>query len=186
MNPESAKNDSLLWDNFLSGDEEAYACIYKQYVQALFSYALQFTSDRELIKDCVQDVFEKIHRNRNKLGTTDNIKVYLFVIMKNSLLNAMKKERTYFQYIGGIETSPIETETAADKLEEKEKEAKMQKDIQRIFSLLTPRQKEVMFYRYVEGLAIQDIASLVDMNYQSVQNLIQRSIKKIREELIIP
>jgi RNA polymerase sigma factor (sigma-70 family) len=185
MNLESANNDTLLWDSFLSGDEEAYAYIYKQYVQVLFSYALQFTTDRELIKDCIQDVFEKIHRNRDKLSRTDNIKVYLFVILKNSLINVLKKKHTYFQYIGGVEISPIETETAADKLEEKEKEAKMKRDIQRIFSLLTPRQKEVMFYRYVEGLGIQDIASLVDMNYQSVQNLIQRSIKKIKEEFII-
>lgn len=97
----------------------------------------------------------------------------------------LKKENTYFQYIGAVEIPLIETETALDKLEEKESEEKMQKDIKRIFSLLTSRQKEIMFYRYVKGLSIPDIVSLVDMNYQSVQNLIQRSIKKIREELVI-
>lgn len=183
MSPESSNSDILLWDRFLSGDEEAFACIYKQYIQSLFSYALQFTTDREQIKDCIQDVFEKIHRNRSKLTKTDNIKVFLFVILKNSLKNAMKKERTYFQYIGGTEISPVETETAADKLEKKEKEVEIQENIQRIFSLLTPRQKEVMFYRYVEGLSLQDIALLAGMNYQSVQNLIQRSIKKIKEKL---
>lgn len=89
-------DESVLWESFLSGDDEAYACIYKKYVQVLFSYALQFTTDRELIKDCIQDVFEKIHRNRNKLNKTDNIKVYLIVILKNSLINALKKERTYY------------------------------------------------------------------------------------------
>jgi DNA-directed RNA polymerase specialized sigma24 family protein len=45
---------------------------------------------------------------------------------------------------------------------------------------LTPRQKEVIYYRYVEGLDMNDICRMMKMNYQSVQNLIQRSIKKVR------
>jgi RNA polymerase sigma factor (sigma-70 family) len=174
--------ESLLWDRFLSGDDEAYACIYKQYVQRLFSYALQFTSDRELIKDCIQDVFEKLHKNREKLKQTDNVKVYLFVILKNSLINSLKKEQTYFQYIGGIDAS--ETETAVHILEQKEEEENIRGKVQQIFRLLTPRQKEIMFYRYIEEMDIKDIALIMEMNYQSVQNLIQRSIKKAREYLL--
>ncbi|MDR1090995.1 MAG: sigma-70 family RNA polymerase sigma factor [Prevotella sp.] len=173
--------EPLLWNKFLSGDDEAYALIYKQYVQILFSYALQFTSDRELIKDCIQDVFEKLHKNRTKLKQTDNVKVYLFVILKNSLINVLKKEQAYLQYIGEIEGDPSESETASDKLEESEDDKNVQHIVRQVFAVLTPRQKEIMFYRYIEGLEIKDIASIMEMNYQSVQNLIQRSIKKARE-----
>lgn len=93
------KEESLLWKRFLSGDNEAYTCIYKRYVQVLFSSALQYTMDKELIKDCIQDVFEKLYKNRHKIKSTDNVKAYLFVILKNSLINALQKEKTYLQYI---------------------------------------------------------------------------------------
>lgn len=176
-------DESTLWDRFLSGDKDAYSCIYKKYVQILFSYGLQFTSDRELIKDCIQDVFEKLHNNRDKLKPTDNLKVYLFVILKNSLINVLKKEATYFQHIDKIDHPHTEEVTAIDKLEEKEEQANTKKKIENIFSLLTSRQKEIMYYRFVEELEIKQIATLMDMNYQSVLNVIQRSLKKIREDM---
>lgn len=172
------KEDSLLWARFLSGDDEAYACIYKRYIQVLFSSALQYTTDKELIKDCIQDVFEKLYKNRDKIKSTDNVKAYLFVILRNSLINALQKEQTYIQYVGKIETR-VE-ETPVDHLEKAEEDRSAQDKIQQIFHVLTPMQKEIIYYRYVEGLDIKDIALIVGMNYQSVQNFIQRSLKKVR------
>ena len=57
----------------------------------------------------------------------------------------------------------------------------LQQTVREALRLLTDRQREIIYYRYIEELSIEEIASLMDMNYQSVQNSIQRSIKKIRE-----
>ena len=46
---------------------------------------------------------------------------------------------------------------------------------------LTPRQKEVLYYRYMKNLTYDEIGEIMQMNYQSTLNLIQRSIKKLRE-----
>ncbi|MDH6306051.1 RNA polymerase sigma factor (sigma-70 family) [Parabacteroides sp. PF5-5] len=61
-----------------------------------------------------------------------------------------------------------------------EQEQERQDKMNAILESLTPRQKEVIYYRYVEGMKIDEICKLMEMNYQSVQNLIQRSIKKVR------
>ncbi|MFV0419052.1 MAG: RNA polymerase sigma factor [Dysgonomonas sp.] len=182
MEKETINNDSLLWNNFLSGDEEAYSDIYKKYVQILFKYGLQFTTDRELVKDCIQDVFEKIHKNRNKLGQTDNIKLYLFVVLKNSLFNILKREKGRVQTIESMDNeSDDPNDTAENQLIQKEENYRTEEKVKFIFSLLTPRQREAMYYRFVECMSINDIATIMDMNYQSIQNLIQRSIKKVRK-----
>lgn len=176
-------NDTLLWGRFLSGDDKAYSYIYKQYVQILFKFGLQFTPDRELIKDCIQDVFEKIHKNRNKLGQTDNIKLYLFIILKNTLLNILKREGR-IQNIESIDNeSDSSDDTAESQLIQKEEDSITEDKIKAIFSILTPRQKEAIYYRFVECLSISDIAAIMDMNYQSTLNLIQRSIKKVRKDI---
>jgi len=46
---------------------------------------------------------------------------------------------------------------------------------------LTPRQKEVLYYKYMKNLTYDEIGEIMQMNYQSILNLIQRSIKKLRE-----
>ena len=70
--------------------------IYNQTVQELFRYGLLYTSDRELVKDCIHDVFVKIYTNRAKLTPTDNIIAYLMVTLKNTLFNALKKTSDSF------------------------------------------------------------------------------------------
>lgn len=73
----------IKWRQFVSGDNESYSWIYTTYVQILYRYGLRFTSDPEIIKDCIQEVFTSLYKNRNSLITPDNIKVYLFVSVKN-------------------------------------------------------------------------------------------------------
>ncbi|MDR1557105.1 MAG: sigma-70 family RNA polymerase sigma factor [Tannerellaceae bacterium] len=171
--------DKLLWERFLSGDDKAYTFFYKKYVKELFSYGMKFTLDRELVKDCIQDVFVKIYCNRSTLNKTDHVKLYLFISLKNTLFNIFQKDKSSYR-IDTIEPVfsteySIEDRMIADEQEEERKEK-----MNRILDSLTPRQKEVIYYRYVEGMELTDICELMDMNYQSVQNLIQRAIKKIK------
>lgn len=74
----------------------ANAHIFERYVRVLFMYGSQFTGDRELVKDCIQDVFVKIYSNRSNLRPTDNIKYYLFAALRNSLLNNLKRNKVRF------------------------------------------------------------------------------------------
>ncbi|WP_455786691.1 RNA polymerase sigma factor, partial [Parabacteroides goldsteinii] len=55
------------------------------------------------------------------------------------------------------------------------------KMINEILALLTPRQKEIIYYRFIQELSMDEICILMNLNYQSAQNLIQRSLKKVRQ-----
>jgi len=176
-------NDDLRWNAFLAGDDQEYESIYKDHVQALYTYGLTLTTDEELVKDCIHDVFVRIYENRKNLGQTDNIRSYLVSALKNSLLMIFRKQNTYLKYQNevGFEKGWIESETALDQLIDKEEEDKRQLIIDNIWTILTPRQKEIVYQRYVTGLSIEAIAQQENIDYHSVANIIQRAIKKIRK-----
>ncbi len=44
--------------------------------------------------------------------------------------------------------------------------------------ILTPRQREVIYYRFIEELSYDDICQIMGLNYQSAYNLLQRSLQK--------
>ena len=69
MNPDiHTLSDSLLWKRFLEGDSSAYTQIYNRTVQDLFRFGLLYTSDKELIKDCIHDAIqENSARNQEKI-----------------------------------------------------------------------------------------------------------------------
>lgn len=73
-------NDRELWDSFKAGDDRAFSQIYETYADLLFSYGMRFTSNREIVRDTLQELFIKLYKNRKNLSTTDHIKFYLFVL----------------------------------------------------------------------------------------------------------
>ena len=71
------KSDIEIWKAFKAGDEDALCVIYDTYFRTLCFYGRKFSTDIELVKDCVQDVFTELILRREKLSDTDNIQFYL-------------------------------------------------------------------------------------------------------------
>lgn len=177
-------SDSLLWKRFLEGDSSAYSQIYTQTVQDLFRFGLLYTTDKELIKDCIQDVFVKIYTNRAKLTPTDNITAYLTVALKHTLFNALKKSSDSFSCneIAEREESDDEQSLNPETIyinDEQEKQTQI--TVHSFMSVLTDRQHEIVYYRYIREMSIDEISKVTDMNHQSVSNAIQRALGRIRD-----
>ena len=64
---------TLYWNNFLAGDEDAFSKIYEHLAGDLLSFGATLTSDSELVKDCIQEIFLRIYQNRAKLSSVANI-----------------------------------------------------------------------------------------------------------------
>ena len=174
------EEDFALWNQFLEGDEKAYLYIYKLYAQDMYSYGMLFTTNSELVKDCLHDVFIKIHRNRKKLSQVDNIRLYLLKAMKNYLFDVFDKKKELF-HNDTIEPVFSPEYTIEYKIIRQEELHYQSRKIRQMLESLTPRQKEVLYYRYMKNLTYDEIGEIMQMNYQSILNLIQRSIKKLRE-----
>ncbi|MDR2497089.1 MAG: sigma-70 family RNA polymerase sigma factor [Tannerellaceae bacterium] len=177
----SEEENKAHWSLFLAGNHEAYSWLYNKYVQVLYRYGQHLTSDGEMIKDCIQEVFANLYRSRKSLPTPANVKVYLIVSLKNSLLRRMHRESVYDRnkdaHSGGFLLEPGVEERFIDD----ESQRAVEEKIVRLLAVLTPRQREIMYYRYIQEMEFEEICSVMELSYQSAQNLIQRSMKRIRE-----
>lgn len=166
------------WQQFISGDDDSYSWLYTTYARKLYQYGLCFTKDTELVKDCVQDIFVYLYNNRTKLEFCDNIKFYLFAAFKNNLVKAIHRASVSDDL--GEEVPFLLELTVEDQYIQNEQYVAESKKVEKLLSLLTSRQKEIIYYRFIQGMSMDEICSLMDLNYQSAQNLIQRSLKKMR------
>ncbi len=168
------------WEQFKSGNDSAYGWLYTTYVQILFGYGLRFTSDSETIQDCIHDIFIDLYKSKGKLATPANVKVYLLAALKYRLVRVLYKH-TLFDRIETEEVDFVLETTVEDQYIDDEQAGVQQQKLQQILDSLTPRQREIIYYRYIQELDMDEICTLMDMNYQSAQNLIQRSLKKIKQ-----
>jgi RNA polymerase sigma factor (sigma-70 family) len=185
-------NDDLetgtLWDDFRRGDDVAYARIYKRYADRLYRQGFHYTRNKEIIKDCLQEVFTKIYQYRTRLSPTDNVRNYLMASMRNQLITVLAREkaRTRRRLPHDIPNADTTERSAAAIIEEQEDERETARAVDRVLALLTERQREAIRYRYIDGLDTADICRRMSLNYQSLQNILSRALKKIREHLDVP
>ena len=52
--------------------------------------------------------------------------------------------------------------------------------IKRLLNQLSPRQREALTLYYIEEKKYEDICEIMNMNYQSVRNLMHRGLSKLR------
>ena len=172
----------LYWSSFLAGDDDdAFSKIYEKLVRDLFSFGTTLTSDSELVKDCVQDIFIRFYQNRAQLVQVKNMKVYLLVALKNALTDEFKKRQTYQKFIDSYDVEDPIDDSEEERIIAQESEIALREVTEIYQSALTTRQQEIIHYRFVEELTIEEIANLLNINYQSVANSIQKSLKKMRQ-----
>jgi len=171
-----------LWFSFIKGDDQAFARLYELTVDSMLYYGLHFTSMQDVVKDAIQDVFVDIYssRNRGSLKPLENVKVYLYVALKNRLFAFFQKDPDYF-HVDNIEPVFSMERSVEEKFIDQEQESVRDQYIRQMLHTLSPRQREVIYYRFTEGMSYDEICVIMKMNYQSVRNLAHRSVLKIRE-----
>jgi RNA polymerase sigma-70 factor (ECF subfamily) len=45
------------WGRMAGGDKDAFLALYESHYQALFCYGFSLSKDKELTKDCIQELF---------------------------------------------------------------------------------------------------------------------------------
>ena len=176
-------NDLQLWRALKAGDKKALADIYQREVDALFRYGCQITADQALVEDSIQDLIIELWKNRATLGDTDAIRQYLLVALRRKIIRQIKQgvNRTERHLkVVDVNAHTVAVDEALIGAEETESQ---QKTVSKALSLLSERQREILYLRYFEEMDYKHIATVLGINYQSVRNTASAGMKALRKIL---
>lgn len=178
MEQTNNSTDTLL-ASFQAGNMAAFSQLYNLHINVLFNYGLKLTIDKELLKDCIHDIFVKLYTKKDELGTIDNLRSYLFISLKNKLCDELRR-RMYMSDTAVEEVSiSTPTDVEDDYMEEEQRKNEFSL-VRRLLDQLSPRQREALTLYYIEEKKYEDICEIMNMNYQSVRNLMHRGLTKLR------
>ena len=179
MMGQTNNSTETLFASFQAGNMAAFSQLYDLYINILFNYGLKLTLDKELLKDCIHDVFVKLYTKKDELGTIDNLKSYMFISLKNKLCDELRK-RMYMSDTAIEEVDMLAPTDVENDYAEKEQRKNEFFLIKRLLNQLSPRQREALTLYYIEEKKYEDICEIMNMNYQSVRNLMHRGLSKLR------
>ena len=178
--------ESRIWNAFKQGSEDAYAQIYENYFFALYNYGIKIIRDKDLVKDCIQDLFINLWRTKHNLGEVTTIKPYLYKSLRHDLLRKLHQEshtcalhpeqETHydFEIVLSHEVELIESQVAKEQ----------KKFLINELNMLTKRQKEVIFLKFYENLSYQEIATVMSISVNAVYNLLSLALGSLKKKIV--
>lgn len=168
------------WRQFCEGDKHAFGELTQRNYAALYHYGTRFTPDRDLIKDCIQDLFLDMWEKRGHLAHISAVRPYLFQSLRNNLIHRLKRQSIF----SGIDAGRGEPEDGASPESDwifREAGQLTAARMRHALDALPRRQREALYLRYYENLSYEEIASVMGLQRQAVANYLQYGIQKLRE-----
>ena len=176
-----AENDPFLWQAFQKGDRDSFAKIYHRYFNNLFEYGARIIEDRELVKDCIHDLFIKLWSNKLNLGKVANVRSYLLVSLRGTIYNRIQKNIKHrSQEIEEDQNFELAFSVENELIRREELNANAQELLKSI-NQLTTRQKEFIYLRYFEDMNYDEISIILNISTKATYKLSARSLESLRE-----
>jgi len=164
-------------------DKSSFKKLYFHFYSDMLRLAQSFVKINEAAEEIVDDAFVKIWCNRSKLYQVNNIKVYLFVCIKNLCINYIEKHKNI--HIISIEDIDFEPEDNKALADQKLHLADMQGIINRAISQLTPQCRLIFQLVKNDGLKHREVAEVLNISVKTVEYHIGNALKKISEKLTL-
>jgi len=176
-------SDEVIWQEFKSGNEKAYAFIYRQYFFSLYQYGYKICTNREIIKDTIHDLFVEIWKNKENLSNTTSIKYYLWSSLKRKLIKILHKEELIHRFEDAYSVASFENQEllylAQDDYNEKKEK------VFNALNRLSRQQRKAIQLKFFDNKGNDEIARQLSISTASVYNLISKSLKVLRKHLVI-
>ena len=167
-----------------SGNELALTNLINLFSSDLYVFAMGFVKQKVIAEELVSDVFVQIWESRDDILTVNNIKAYLYVLVKNKCISHLRKhQKNEFISIEKLEEFHLSDLQSKDSTVI---DNDMILKINNAISKLPPRCKMAFVLAKVNDLRYKEIAEIMDISVKTIDNQIAYALKNICASINIP
>jgi RNA polymerase sigma factor (sigma-70 family) len=179
------KSDGAIWNIFQKGDNEAFATLYQRYFKMLFQYGIKMAEDRDLVKDCIHDLFIDLWKNKENLTVPKSVKAYLLSAIQHKLIRQLTRVRSRKNEISLMKVQAA-VDCREDQMIEDQIHLEQNDMIGKALRGLTKRQQEAIYLKFYSNLSYKEVAAIMSISVDSIYNLISKAIDSLQHEIKVP
>jgi RNA polymerase sigma-70 factor (ECF subfamily) len=173
------------------GDQRAFEQLVRLYDQSVLRLATNLLHSAEDANDIYQEAFLRVYKNLHTFRFDCSFHTWLYRIVSNLCLDALRKRRVRREESSVVETSEgvldrmdsVE-EPRADSDPERSLESKQVREkIQEVLGGLTPRERAVFEMRHYQGMRLRTIGEVMGTSEEAAKNCLFRATQKMRAAL---
>lgn len=171
-------------------NREAYAKLLDDYQELVFNTCLSFVPNSEDAQDIAQEVFIEVYNSVSKFRGKSKLSTWIYRIAVNKSLEFIRRKSTkkrfgFMQSLSGNDMPLDKTSYFTEfnhpgvLLEQKEQ----QETLFNAINQLPEAQKVVFTLHRIDGLSYKEISEITGRSISSVESLLFRAKKKLRQIL---
>ncbi len=164
---------------------EALRALYDQYIVEMHRYGMIITQDTDKVKDCIQDLFISLWTSRDSLTIPSSGKAYLMASLRRRIFDKGGKVLSLTDDMTNVEENSRFTEDHEAKWIEMEDVAIQNQKLEAAMNRLSERQREIIYMKFQQEMEYEEIGKIMDLNYQSARNLVNRALTALRKEMLL-
>lgn len=174
-------NERELISQSLGGSLKAFSAIVEFYQERAVRLAYSFVGNWEDARDLAQEAFIKAYENLGSFKAESRFYTWLYRILANGCKDFLRKKkvRGFLSLWEELPETPTSSPDPKASLRDKELGEKIHSAIQR----LPFGQRTAFSLRYVDGLALEDIAESMELTVGAVKAHLWQAGQKVRKEL---
>jgi len=162
------------------GDQESFSEIYEEFIDSLFAYGCKITRDRELVKDCIQDIFIDLQRLQPNLHNPEYIEFYLFKSLKNAIIHKTHQDKRFYDLeIGERDSFNFQFSIEQDVFDLEFEHLRKEK-LKKILLTIDNQRRELLYLKFNTGLSYAEIGQMLNMNPDTVKKQVYRTLDYLR------
>ena len=189
--PAVSAREQYLVARLHAGEMDAFSELVTEYQPLVYSLTLRVVHDREEARDVAQDTFLKIYRHFDKFRGESSLKTWICKVAVNQALNSQRWwKRRRREETCSLDEPINEQQHVSDRLQssgnspEADTLAHERKhQLELALKELKPDFKMVVVLRDIEGMAYEEIASILEISVGTVKSRIARGRDMLRERL---
>lgn len=165
-----------------AGDQAAFEHLFRTWYARLARYASALTGGSDTAEDVVQDVLVAVWSRRETLPEVGAVPSYLHRAVRNRALNHLRQQRTRGRWLAAQDPDPALPPVAESALIG----ADAARRVAVALRALAPRSREVFLLSRDQGLTYPAIAETLGISVKTVETLMSRALRSLREALAEP
>lgn len=178
-------DETVMWRMFKCGNKDAYEQLYTIYSPLLFRYGCKIVSDREVVKDCLHDLFTELWKNKANLGDPASVKNYLIKSMRNRLIKTLDKESKFVNADGVRDIDYGEVISHELSIIYSQVKAEQRKQLIAAIKKLSNQQKEIIFLLFYGDMSAAEVSAILSVSVRTIYNTTFNAIQALKSEMIM-
>ena len=178
--------DEELISRFQNDDVYSFNILVQRYTNPIYNYICRFISDSAEAEDIVQETFYRLFKNKHYYKEIAKFSTWIYTIAGNLAKTELrrKKRRKFLSINNFMSTDKDYDIPDPDSNPEKNLNSLVTDEIiQKAIAKLSPKFKEVILLRDVQGFSYEEIAVVVNVPLGTVKSRVNRARLKLQEDL---